>query len=105
MMNQMMFFMPIMFAWITLGLPSGLTLYWTVSNILALVQQYFVTGWGALGRLVPVPAGKGAAARAGRRRARARAAAAASTAGADGKPASAGSSSADAAVRTVGRNA
>lgn len=53
MMNQMMFFMPIMFAWITLGLPAGLTLYWTVSNILALVQQYFVTGWGALADWFP----------------------------------------------------
>jgi YidC/Oxa1 family membrane protein insertase len=53
MMNQMMFFMPIMFAWITLGLPSGLTLYWTTSNILAVVQQYFVTGWGALADWLP----------------------------------------------------
>ena len=53
MMTQMMLFMPIMFAWITLGLPSGLTLYWTISNILALVQQYFVTGWGALADWFP----------------------------------------------------
>ncbi len=53
MMNQMMFFMPAMFAWITLGLPSGLTLYWTVSNILAVVQQYFVTGWGGLADWLP----------------------------------------------------
>jgi len=53
MMNQMMFFMPIMFAWITLGLPSGLTLYWTVSNILAVIQQYFVTGWGGLADWLP----------------------------------------------------
>ncbi len=53
MMNQMMFFMPIMFAWITLGLPSGLTLYWTVSNILAVIQQYFVTGWGGLADWFP----------------------------------------------------
>ncbi len=53
MMGQMMFFMPIMFAWITLGLPSGLTLYWTVSNLLALVQQYFVTGWGGLADWFP----------------------------------------------------
>jgi len=49
----MMFFMPIMFAWITLGLPSGLTLYWTVSNILAVIQQYFVTGWGGLADWLP----------------------------------------------------
>ncbi len=53
MMNQMMFFMPIMFAWITLGLPSGLTLYWTVSNVLAVIQQYFVTGWGGLADWLP----------------------------------------------------
>ena len=48
MMGQMMFFMPIMFGYITLGLPAGLTLYWTVSNILSIVQQYFVAGWGGL---------------------------------------------------------
>ena len=53
MMNQMMFFMPVMFAWITLGLPAGLTLYWSVSNLLALIQQYFVTGWGALADWFP----------------------------------------------------
>ena len=49
MMSQMMFFMPIMFGYITLGLPAGLTLYWTVSNALSLIQQYFVAGWGGLG--------------------------------------------------------
>ena len=54
MMGQMMMFMPIMFGYITLGLPSGLTLYWTTSNILSLVQQYFVTGWGSLGDWVPM---------------------------------------------------
>lgn len=48
MMGQMMFFMPIMFGYITLGLPAGLTLYWTISNILSIVQQYFVAGWGGL---------------------------------------------------------
>lgn len=48
MMTQMMLFMPLMFAWITLGLPSGLTLYWSVSNVLSVIQQYFITGWGGL---------------------------------------------------------
>jgi YidC/Oxa1 family membrane protein insertase len=48
MMGQMMLFMPIFFGYITLGLPSGLTLYWTVSNLLSIVQQYFITGWGSL---------------------------------------------------------
>jgi YidC/Oxa1 family membrane protein insertase len=53
MMSSMMMFMPIMFGYITLGLPSGLTLYWTVSNILSVVQQYFTTGWGALVDWIP----------------------------------------------------
>ncbi len=48
MTNQMMLFMPIMFTWFMLGLPSGVTLYWTVSNLLGVIQQYFVTGWGGL---------------------------------------------------------
>jgi YidC/Oxa1 family membrane protein insertase len=62
MMNQMMMFMPVMFGYITLGLPAGLTLYWTVSNILSIVQQYFVTGWGSLADWIPGLKGKEAAA-------------------------------------------
>jgi YidC/Oxa1 family membrane protein insertase len=58
MMGQMMMFMPIMFGYITLGLPAGLTLYWTVSNILSIVQQYYVTGWGSLGDWIPSLKGK-----------------------------------------------
>jgi YidC/Oxa1 family membrane protein insertase len=58
MMNQMMMFMPVMFGYITLGLPAGLTLYWTVSNILSIVQQYFVTGWGSLADWIPGLKGK-----------------------------------------------
>jgi len=53
MMSQMMMFMPLMFGYITLGLPSGLTLYWTASNLLSLVQQYFITGWGGLSQWIP----------------------------------------------------
>ena len=53
MMTQMMYFMPVMFFWITLGLPSGLTLYWSVSNLLSMVQQYFITGWGSLADWFP----------------------------------------------------
>jgi len=58
MMSQMMMFMPVMFGYITLGLPAGLTLYWTVSNILSIVQQYFVTGWGSLADWIPSLKGK-----------------------------------------------
>jgi len=47
--NQMMLWMmPIMFAILTLQFPSGLALYWIVSNIISIAMQYFVTGWGGL---------------------------------------------------------
>ena len=54
MMSQMMMFMPLMFGYITLGLPSGLTLYWSVSNLLSVIQQYFVAGWGGLVDWLPM---------------------------------------------------
>ncbi len=39
--------MPMMFAFFTLSFPSGLALYWVVSNIIGIVVQYFVGGgWG-----------------------------------------------------------
>jgi YidC/Oxa1 family membrane protein insertase len=47
-MNQMMMFMPIMFTYFTLTLPSGLSLYWVASNLLQIAQQYIVTGGGGL---------------------------------------------------------
>ncbi|WP_238988884.1 YidC/Oxa1 family membrane protein insertase [Calorimonas adulescens] len=38
MMNIMM---PILIAWMTVSLPSGLGVYWVVSNVFQIVQQYF----------------------------------------------------------------
>ncbi len=44
--NQMLlYFMPLMFAWITLSVPSGLGLYWAVTNIIGVIMNYFVYGW------------------------------------------------------------
>jgi YidC/Oxa1 family membrane protein insertase len=41
--------MPLMFGFFTLSFPSGLALYWVVSNILGIIIQYFVSGgWGYL---------------------------------------------------------
>ena len=41
--------MPLMFGMLTLSFPSGLALYWVVSNIIGIVIQYFVSGgWGYL---------------------------------------------------------
>jgi len=41
--------MPFMFGFICLSFPSGLALYWLISNLISIVIQYFVTGgWGYL---------------------------------------------------------
>ena len=54
-MNQMMILMPFMFGFFALQVPQGLALYWVTSNIFALIQQLFVTGWGGF-KLAPTPA-------------------------------------------------
>ncbi len=61
--NTIMMLMPLMFGYITLIVPSGLTLYWVTSNILQIIQQGLTTGWTGLWPLrVPAPAAAGAAA-------------------------------------------
>jgi YidC/Oxa1 family membrane protein insertase len=40
-MQQVMKFMPLMFGYFALVVPSGLSLYWFTSNMLAMAQQYF----------------------------------------------------------------
>ncbi len=39
---KMMMFLPIIFTFMFLNFPSGLVLYWLVSNILSIVQQFYV---------------------------------------------------------------
>lgn len=47
--NRMMLWMlPIMFGFFTTQFESGLALYWVVSNIVGMIIQGFVTGWGPL---------------------------------------------------------
>ena len=53
--TMMLWLMPLMFAFLTLQFPSGLALYWVVSNIISIVVQYYITGWGGL---LAEPAGK-----------------------------------------------
>ena len=49
--NQMMLWMmPMMFGLLSLSFPSGLALYWVVNNIVRIILQYRVTGWGGLRR-------------------------------------------------------
>lgn len=48
-MNQtMLMTMPLMFGFFTVSFPSGLALYWFVSNLISIAIQYRVTGWGSL---------------------------------------------------------
>jgi YidC/Oxa1 family membrane protein insertase len=46
--QMMLWMMPIIFTFFSLSFPSGLALYWVISNIFSVVVQYFVTGWGSL---------------------------------------------------------
>jgi YidC/Oxa1 family membrane protein insertase len=39
---RMMLLMPVVFTFMFLNLPSGLVLYWTVSNVLQIAQQYYM---------------------------------------------------------------
>lgn len=48
MQTMMLIMMPLMFAFITLTLPSGLGLYFVASGVLSIVIQYFIFGWGSL---------------------------------------------------------
>ena len=59
--NQMMSIMlPLMMGFFTINFPSGLALYWLISNLYSIVLQYFITGWGSLRlpfvELAPAPA-------------------------------------------------
>lgn len=46
--QTMQVMMPVMFAFISITVPSGLALYWVMSNILRIVMQYRYSGWGGL---------------------------------------------------------
>jgi len=59
--NQMMLWMmPLLFTFMSVTFASGLALYWLVSNVISIVMQYFISGWGPLSTMFkkkqPVPA-------------------------------------------------
>ena len=65
-MNRVMLWaMPLLFGFFAFILPSGLSLYWVTANIIGIILQYRVTGWGTLkvpslsflNRGIPQPAG------------------------------------------------
>ncbi len=53
----MMLFMPVVFTFMFLNLPSGLVLYWTLSNVLQIAQQKYMER-GAQINKTPVRSGK-----------------------------------------------
>lgn len=46
--TQAMMIMPIVFGYIAFTFPQGAVLYWVVSSVVGVVQQYFTSGWGSL---------------------------------------------------------
>lgn len=53
MQKQMIYFMPLMTVVIGAKLPSGLALYWLITSLFSVVQQYFINGgWGKLKKLI-----------------------------------------------------
>ncbi len=48
MQQQMLFVMPVIMGVVAAQFPAGLALYWVVSNIFTIGQQYFISGWGGL---------------------------------------------------------
>jgi YidC/Oxa1 family membrane protein insertase len=55
-MNSMMqIMMPIMMAFLTMTMPSGLGIYWLLSQIITIIIQYFIYGWGGLFAKAPAP--------------------------------------------------
>lgn len=59
-MTRAMLFMPLFFGYFAFTFPSGAVLYWVMGTVIAIIQQYFTTGWGLLANYLPfLPADKG----------------------------------------------
>lgn len=52
MQQQMLYIMPIMTVVIALKFPAGLGVYWIVTTVISVVQQYTISGLGGLGRFI-----------------------------------------------------
>jgi len=48
MQQQILFVMPVMTGFFALGFPSGLGLYWIITTVFSIIQQYFLVGPGGL---------------------------------------------------------
>lgn len=48
MQQQMIFIMPVMTGFLALRFPAGLALYWVITTLFSIGQQWYVSGWGGL---------------------------------------------------------
>lgn len=48
MQQQMIFMMPLMTGFFAARFPSGIALYWIITTVFSIVQQYYISGWGGL---------------------------------------------------------
>lgn len=46
--QMMQIMMPLMFIFLSMTLPAGLSIYWIINAIIRMVMQYFFSGWGGL---------------------------------------------------------
>jgi len=53
MQSQMSLIMPLMIAFFSYGFPVGLSLYWNTFTVIGIIQQYIISGPGALGKYLP----------------------------------------------------
>lgn len=53
MQQQMLYMMPLMTVVISINFQSGLILYWVISTVFSIVQQYYFSGWGGLNKFFP----------------------------------------------------
>lgn len=51
--SQMLYIMPAMIAFFSYGFPVGLSLYWNTFTIIGIIQQYIISGPGALNKYLP----------------------------------------------------
>lgn len=48
MQGQMLYLMPVMIGYFAFSFPIGLAIYWNTFTILGILQQYRISGWGAV---------------------------------------------------------
>ena len=53
MQSQMTLIMPLMIAFFAYGFPVGLSLYWNTFTIIGIIQQYKISGAGAMNKFLP----------------------------------------------------